>query len=500
MGARDLAATRLQQIEFLANPRLGHFIDGTFVLGAQSDWLRVVDPATEETVAEVQDGGPAEIDAAVASARKAFAGSAWRSLRPADREQLLLKLAALIEANADELAAMETLQGGKLFGLARNAEVLGAAQFVRYMAGWATKLHGQTLANSIRSPGSEWFTYTLREPVGVVGAIVPWNFPFAIALWKIAPALAAGCTVVLKPSEETPLTALRLAALAIEAGFPPGVLNVVTGRGATAGAALARHAGVNKLSFTGSTGVGRLIGHAALENMARFTLELGGKSPAIALDDADPASVAQGISRGIFTNQGQVCTASSRLYVHRSIYREVLDRMCALAEAMKIGAGFDSTSQFGPVVSKRHFDRVMGFVDEAKANGAQLVTGGARDGSTGCFIKPTIFSDVDPALRIAREEVFGPVLLVTPFDDVESAIAQANDTPFGLAASIWTRSLSAAHRIVPRLEAGMVWVNSHNVLDHSLPLGGVKQSGYGRDLGAASVESFTELKSVCIAY
>ena len=500
MGARDLAATRLEQINFLADHRLGHFIDGRSVFGARSDWLQVVDPATDETVAEVQDGGPAEIDAAVASARKAFTGSAWRGLRPADREHLLLKLAALIDANADELAAMETLQGGKLFGLARHGEVASASQFVRYMAGWATKLHGQTLPNSIRSPDSEWFTYTLREPVGVVGAIVPWNFPFAIALWKIAPALAAGCTVVLKPSEETPLTALRLAELAIEAGFPAGVLNVVTGRGATAGAALAGHAGVNKLSFTGSTAVGKLIGHAALENMARFTLELGGKSPAIALDDADPERVAQGIARGIFMNQGQVCTASSRLYVHRAIYRDVLDRICAIAEGMKIGSGFDSASQLGPVVSKRHFDRVMGFVDGAKADGARLVTGGVRDGSTGCFIKPTIFSDVDPGLRIAREEVFGPVLLVTPFDDVESAIAQANDTPFGLAASVWTRSLSAAHRIVPRLEAGMVWVNAHNVLDNALPLGGVKQSGYGRDLGGASVESFTELKSVCIAY
>jgi len=333
----------------------------------------------------------------------------------------------------------------------------------------------------------------------VVGAIVPWNFPLAIALWKVAPALATGCTVVLKPSEETPLTALRLAELAIEAGFPPGVLNVVCGRGATAGAALASHPGIDKISFTGSTPVGRAIGHAAVDNMTRFTLELGGKSPMIVLEDADPEQAAQGAARAIFFNQGQVCTAGSRVYVQRKRFDDVVQRLAFAAEAMKIGSGFDPDTQLGPVVSKRHFERVMGYIDGAKAEGATAVTGGARALEGGYFVQPTVFVDTTESMRIVREEVFGPVLVAVPFDDVEDAIRQANDTPFGLAASVWSNNLSAVHRIVPRLQAGTVWINAHNVLDNALPLGGFKQSGQGRDLGRAAVESYTELKSVCMA-
>ena len=378
-------------------------------------------------------------------------------------------------------------------------DVGAGAEFVRYMAGWATKLEGQTLDNSIGIPGPQWVTYTRREPVGVVGAIVPWNFPLAIALWKVAPALAAGCTVVLKPSEETPLTALRLADLAIEAGFPPGALNVVCGRGATAGAALAAHPDIRKISFTGSTGVGRLIGHAAVDNMARFTLELGGKSPLIVLDDADPAAAAQGAANGIFFHQGQVCTAGSRVYVQRGIFDKVVSQLALVAEGLRIGSGFDPQAQFGPLVSRRHMDRVMAHIDGAVAEGATLVTGGGRAFDGGCFVKPTVFVDAKPSMRIVREEVFGPVATVVPFDDVEDAIRLANDSAYGLAASVWSNNLSAVHRIVPRLQAGVVWVNAHNVLDNALPLGGVKQSGYGRDLGRAAVESFTELKSVCMA-
>jgi phenylacetaldehyde dehydrogenase len=378
-------------------------------------------------------------------------------------------------------------------------DVGAGAEFVRYMAGWATKLEGQTLDNSIGIPGPQWVTYTRREPVGVVGAIVPWNFPLAIALWKVAPALAAGCTVVLKPSEETPLTALRLAELAIEAGFPPGALNVVCGRGATAGAALAQHPDIRKISFTGSTGVGRQIGHAAVDNMARFTLELGGKSPLIVLDDADPAAAAQGAANGIFFHQGQVCTAGSRVYVQRGIFDKVVAQLAQAAEGLHIGSGFDPQAQFGPLVSRRHMDRVMAHIDGAVAEGATLVTGGGRAFDGGCFVKPTVFVDAKPSMRIVREEVFGPVATVVPFDDVEDAIRMANDSAYGLAASVWSNSLSAVHRIVPRLQAGVVWVNAHNVLDNALPLGGVKQSGYGRDLGRAAVESFTELKSVCMA-
>ncbi len=499
MNPRELSLAQLAKVGFLTRRRRGNFIDGVEAMPANGAFLPVTDPATEMIVAEAPDSDAADVNAAVTAARRAFEGKAWRGLRPADRERLLFRLSLLIEEHADELSALETLQSGKLQGIARMIDVGSGAEFVRYMAGWATKLEGQTLSNSIPIPGPQWITYTQREPLGVVGAIVPWNFPLAIALWKVAPALATGCTVVLKPSEETPLTALRLAELAIEAGFPPGVLNVVCGRGATAGAALASHPGVDKISFTGSTPVGRAIGHAAIDNMTRFTLELGGKSPMIVLADADPEQVAQGAAMAIFFNQGQVCTAGSRIYVQRKRFDEVVQRLAFAAEAMKIGSGFDPETQLGPVVSKRHFERVMGYIAGAKAEGATAVTGGARALDGGYFVQPTVFVDTAESMRIVREEVFGPVLVAVPFDDVEDAIRQANDTPFGLAASVWSNDLSAVHRIVPRLQAGTVWVNAHNVLDNALPLGGYKQSGQGRDLGRSAVESYAELKSVCMA-
>jgi len=499
MNLRDLSIEHLGQVGLLAQRRRGNHIDGRETAPASGIYLPVVDPATEMKVAEAPDSDAADVNAAVASARRTFESTAWRALRPADRERMLYTLSMLIESHADELSALETLQSGKLRGIARMVDVGAGAEFVRYMAGWATKLEGQTLDNSIGIPGPQWVTYTRREPVGVVGAIVPWNFPLAIALWKVAPALAAGCTVVLKPSEETPLTALRLAELAIEAGFPPGALNVVCGRGASAGAALAAHPDVRKISFTGSTEVGRRIGHAAVDNMARFTLELGGKSPLIVLDDADPAAAAQGAANGIFFHQGQVCTAGSRVYVQRGIFDKVVAQLAQAAEGLHIGSGFDPKAQFGPLVSRRHMDRVMAHIDGAVAEGATLVTGGARAFDGGCFVKPTVFVDAKPSMRIVREEVFGPVATVVPFDDVEDAIRMANDSAYGLAASVWSNSLSAVHHIVPRLQAGVVWVNAHNVLDNALPLGGVKQSGSGRDLGRAAVESFTELKSVCMA-
>ena len=499
MNSRDLSLAQLEAVGFLAQRRRGNFIDGVEAMPANGAYLAVTDPATEMVIAEGPDSDAADVNVAVAAARRAFEGKAWRGLRPADRERLLFRLSLLIEEHAEELSALETLQSGKLQSIARMIDVGSGAEFVRYMAGWATKLEGQTLSNSIPIPGPQWITYTQREPLGVVGAIVPWNFPLAIALWKVAPALATGCTVVLKPSEETPLTALRLAELAIEAGFPPGVLNVVCGRGATAGAALAAHPGIDKISFTGSTPVGRAIGHAAVDNMTRFTLELGGKSPMIVLADADPEQVAQGAVNAIFFNQGQVCTAGSRIYVQRQHFDAVVQRLATAAEAMKIGSGFDPQTQLGPVVSKRHFERVMGYIDGAKAEGATVLTGGARALDGGYFVQPTVFVDTIESMRIVREEVFGPVLVAVPFDDVDDAIRQANDTPFGLAASVWSNDLSAVHRIVPRLRAGTVWVNAHNVLDNALPLGGFKQSGQGRDLGRAAVESYTELKSVCMA-
>ena len=500
MDPRDLSLAQLAKVGFLSRRRRGNFIDGREAAPSGDAHIPVVDPATEMTIAEAPDSSAADVDAAVAAARRAFDDSAWSRLRPADRERLLYRLSLLIEEHADELSALETLQGGKLQGLARMIDVGAGAEFVRYMAGWATKLEGQTLDHSIPvPPGAQYFTYTRREPVGVVGAIVPWNFPLAIALWKVAPALAAGCTVVLKPSEETPLTALRLAELVMEAGFPAGVVNVVCGRGATAGAALAQHPGLGKLSFTGSTPVGRTIGHAAVDNMTRFTLELGGKSPLIVLEDADVEAAAAGAAMGIFFHQGQVCTAGSRVLVQRRIFDRVVHGLARAAEGMKIGSGFDPHAQIGPVVSKRHFERVMGYIEGARSEGATVLTGGDRALDGGWFVKPTVLVDAHPGMRVVREEVFGPVVVAMPFDTVDEAVSLANDTPYGLAASVWSNNLSAVHRIVPRLKAGTVWVNTHNMLDNNLPFGGVKQSGVGRDLGRAAVEACTELKSVCMS-
>ena len=499
MNPKDLSQHELARISFLSRRSFGNFIDGEFRESRCGKRIEVVDPASEMIVAETPDSDAADVDAAVAAARRALEDSAWSRMRPADRERALFRLSQLIEEHADELSAMETLQSGKLQGVARMIDVGFSAEFVRYMAGWATKLEGSTLQPSIPfPPGARYHTYTQREPVGVVGAVVPWNFPLAIALWKIAPALAAGCTVVLKPSPETPLTALRLAALALEAGIPAGVLNVVCGAG-TAGAALCAHPGVDKISFTGSTATGRAIGHTAVDRMARFTLELGGKSPMIVLPDADPAAAAAGAAMGIFFNQGQVCAASSRLYVHRSLFDQVVNEVARQAEGMRIGSGFDAAAQLGPVVSRRHFDRVMGFIDGARREGATALTGGERAREAGCFIQPTVFVDVNPGMQVVREEVFGPVLVAMPFDDVEDAIRQANDSPFGLTASVWSNNLSAVHRIIPRIKAGTVWVNTHNLLDANLPFGGYKQSGFGRDLGRAAVEAYTELKSVCMS-
>ena len=499
MNPQDLSRKELEGIDFLARRRHGNYIDGATREPASGRLLPVIDPASELVVAEAPDSNVRDVDAAVAAARRALVDSEWTRMRPADRERILFRLSLLIEERGDELSAMETLQSGKLQGVARMIDVGFSAEFVRYMAGWATKLEGSTLQPSIPfPPGARYHTYTQREPVGVVGAIVPWNFPLAIALWKIAPALAAGCTVVLKPAPETPLTALRLAALAAEAGLPAGVLNVVCG-GGEAGAALAAHPGVDKISFTGSTPTGRAIGHAAIDRMARVTLELGGKSPMIVLPDADPDAVVAGAAMGIFFNQGQVCSASSRLYVHRSLFDRVVQAIAREAEGMRVGSGFDAASQLGPVVSRRQFDRVLGFVERARGAGATVVTGGGPARDAGCFVQPTVLVNVRPEMQIVQEEVFGPVLVALPFGDVDDAIRQANDSPYGLAASVWSRDLSSVHRIVPRLKAGTVWVNTHNLLDANLPFGGAKQSGHGRDLGRAAVESYTELKSVCMS-
>src|SRR5512132_1854367 len=375
-----------------------------------------------------------------------------------------------------------------------------AADFLRYMAGWATKIEGTTHDVSIPFlPTAKFFAFTRKEPVGVVGAIIPWNFPLLMAAWKIGPALAAGCTVVLKPAEETPLTALRLGELTIEAGLPPGVVNIVTGLGPTAGAALASHAGIDKIAFTGSTEVGKHVQRAAVDNMTRVSLELGGKSPVIVLEDADPAQAAAGAANAIFFNQGQVCTAGSRLYVQRSAFDRVVGELSAIAGKLKLGPGLDPSSELGPLVSTTQRDRVCGYIAHGVEQGARIAAGGGRSGERGYFVQPTVLVDARQDMRVVQEEIFGPVVVAMPFDDVEEAVRLANDTMYGLGASIWSNDLGRVHRLIPRIKAGTVWVNCHSMLDSSLPFGGFKQSGIGREMGRAALDLFTETKSVLMA-
>ena len=459
--------------------------------------LDVRDPSTGEVVTSVPAAGDADVDLAVKAARAAFESREWGAARPVDRERWLLKLADLLEANAAEFAEIETIDNGKPLVISQRVDVPSAVDFLRYCAGWATKIEGTTVEPSL--PGfrkNEFFAYTRREPVGVVGAIIPWNFPLLMAVWKIGPALATGCCVVLKPAEDTPLSALRLAALALEAGVPPGVLNVVTGDGPAAGAALAAHPGIDKVAFTGSTAVGKRIGQAALENMTRISLELGGKSPVIVLDDVDPAVAANGAANAIFFNSGQVCVAGSRLYVQRKAYDAVLDGVTAIAAKMRIGPGMEKGTQLGPLVSERQLQRVSGYVQAGLDDGATLVAGGARHGTRGWFHQPTILTGVGASARVAQEEIFGPVLVATPFDDVDDIAALANNTAYGLSASIWSNDLKRVHRLIPRLKAGTVWVNCHGLLDNALPFGGYKQSGIGREMGRAMIDLYTETKSV----
>ena len=471
-------------------------IDGQWVAAASGETFDAIDPATESVIAQLAAGDKEEIDRAVKAARRAFDDSAWSRMRPVERERLMLKLADLIEANAEELAQLESLDNGKLVFFARIVDVAGTVDYFRYMAGWATKIEGRTLDVSIGMPGEEYQAYTLRQPIGVVGQITPWNFPLAMASWKLAPALATGCTSILKPAEQTSLTALRLGELILEAGYPPGVVNIVTGMGETAGAALVEHPGVDKIAFTGSTGVGKLIGKTAMDTVKRFSLELGGKSPVIVAADADVALAAAGAANAIFFNSGQVCTAGSRLYVQDKIYDKVVSGLADIAKGVKLGPGHAADSQMGPVVSQEQMDRVLGYIAKGKAEGGEVVTGGMRHGNQGYFVQPTVFAGVDPNATIVREEIFGPVVVATPYKSVDDIAAVANDTTYGLAASIWTNDLSLAHRLTRRLKAGTVWVNTHNVVDPNLPFGGFKQSGIGRENGAAAIDLYTETKTV----
>ncbi len=474
------------------------FIDGQWVPSANGRTIDVIDPATGMIFDRVPDGASEDIDKAVAAARKAFDDGPWATMTPADRGKLVWRLGDLVEKHADELAQLEALDNGKPVTDARMGDVTFSYELLRYMAGWSTKITGQTIP---LSSGAPFHAYTLREPVGVCGQIVPWNFSFMMAVWKVAPALAAGCTIVLKPAEQTPLTALRLAELVEEAGFPAGVFNVVTGLGETAGAALAAHPDVDKVAFTGSTEVGKKILDAAKGNLKKVSLELGGKSPMIVFADADPSVAIPAIGYGIFYNMGQTCTAGTRLYVHKDIAPTILAGLKDFAAKMTIGVGLDPATQIGPLVSQEQFDRVRGYIQAGLDDGATLLCGGGRFGAEGYFLEPTILTETEPHMSVVREEIFGPVLVVATFDDdgFEEIVREANNSIYGLAASVFTRDVSRAHKVAKKLKAGTIGVNTHHVIDPALPFGGFNQSGWGREQGYEAILLYTEVKSVGVA-
>jgi len=481
---------------FLASPgRL--FIDGSWQDARSAERFAVENPADETPLAEVAQADAADVDAAVAAARRAFAGP-WRQCSPARRGLLMLRLAELLEQHGEELAQLITLENGKPIGNARG-EAASAANIIRYFAGWPSKIEGSTLPVSPAS-GNPMLNYTLREPVGVCALIVPWNFPLTMCVWKLGPVLATGCTAVLKPAEQTPLVAIRLVQLIEAAGFPAGVVNLITGQGVRTGSPLAQHADVDKIAFTGSTQVGRLIAQAATGNMKKVSLELGGKSPNIILADADIARAAKGAADGIFYNQGQVCTAGSRLYVHESVLEPVLDELRKHAAAHVLGAGLDPATTLGPLVSQRQLETVQGYLRRGLEDGAELICGGARPQhlARGHFIQPSVFLDRAERACVAREEIFGPVLTVMSWSEPEELVARANDSPYGLAAGLWTNDLRAAHRLAAQLKAGSVWINCWNVVDPASPFGGYKQSGWGREMGKNVIDAYTETKSVFV--
>jgi aldehyde dehydrogenase (NAD+) len=469
------------------------FIDGKWVDSVSGKTFDTLNPATEEVITSIAEGDKADIDLAVTAARKAFEESSWKKIDARDRGRILFEIANLIEKNKDELALLDTMDNGKPINETTNADIPLAIDCFLYYAGWADKIHGETIP--VRG---DFFNYTLREPVGVVGQIIPWNFPLLMAAWKIAPALACGNTVVLKPAEQTPLTALRLGEICQEAGLPDGVLNIVTGYGPTAGAALAEHMDVDKIAFTGGSATGRIIMQAASKNLKRISLELGGKSPNIVFADSDIDSAVAGAMTGIFFNQGEVCCAGSRLFIEKSIHEEFVDKLSNKAANMRVGNPEDAGTQMGAQVSKEQFDKILGYIDTGKQEGAKLVTGGERCGEKGYFIRPTIFDAVDNNMRIAKEEIFGPVVSAITFDDVGEVVRQGNLSIYGLAAAVWTRDIKKAHRLARDLKAGTIWINTYNALDAASPFGGFKQSGFGRELGVHALELYTQVKSVWV--
>jgi acyl-CoA reductase-like NAD-dependent aldehyde dehydrogenase len=471
------------------------FIDNEWRAAASGRTMEVVNPATEEVVTSVASADDADVDAAVGAARAALDGP-WTMLSARERGRMLWRLGERLAERADHLARLETLHNGKPIFESRQIEIPAAAECFQYYAGWADKIHGETIPVKGRH-----LTYTLREPVGVVAAIVPWNFPLLLAAWKVAPALACGNTVILKPASQTPLTALALAEIAHEIGLPPGVFNVVTGPGQTVGRRLVEHPGIDKIAFTGDTRTGRDIMRGSAETLKRITLELGGKSANIVFTDADLDAAVRGATVGIFYGKGEVCAAGSRLLVHRAIKDQFLERVAARTKKMVPGDPLDPKTRLGAVASRQQMEKVLGYIDTAKKEGARLIAGGARaDIGTGkgYFVQPTVFADVTPEMTIAREEIFGPVLAAIEFEELDEAVARANESSYGLAAAVWTRDIAKAHDVARRLQAGTVWINTYNVYDAAAPFGGYKQSGFGRELGLHALEHYTQIKTVWV--
>jgi phenylacetaldehyde dehydrogenase len=470
-------------------------INGKWVDAASGKTFPTYNPATGEVLANVAEGDKEDINRAVAAARAAFDTGPWSKITPSQRGKLIWKLADLIEQHAEEFAQLESLDNGKPLAIARIADIPGTIDMFRYMAGWATKIEGNTIP--ISAHGAKFLAYTLREPVGVVGQIIPWNFPLMMASWKLGPALATGCCVILKPAEQTPLSALLLGELIQEAGIPDGVVNIVPGYGETAGAALAAHPSVDKVAFTGSTEVGKLIVHAATGNLKKVSLELGGKSPNIVFQDADIDATIPGAAMAIFFNHGQCCCAGSRLYVEAKEFDKVVDGVSQLASKIRVGPGLEPTTDMGPLVSEEQMNRVCSYLESGYSEGAKATVGGSRQGDKGYFVKPTVLVNTNEKMKVVREEIFGPVVTAIPFKDVDDLIAKANATEYGLAAGVWTRDIGKAHRIASQLRAGTVWINCYNVFDPAMPFGGYKQSGWGREMGHEVLNLYTEVKSVC---